>query len=105
MARTRSPKGSKTENKDITSNPVVETLAQETPDKSASQAAPRSETKPRVVAKSDSRMTVVPINLEDEIRRRAYELYAGRGYAQGHETEDWLIAEQEVLQRYRQHTA
>jgi hypothetical protein len=52
--------------------------------------------------KTDSRASVVPINLEDEIRRRAYELSQHRGFASGHETEDWLRAENEVLQRYRQ---
>jgi hypothetical protein len=43
-----------------------------------------------------------PINLEDEIRRRAYELYLQRGTAPGSEAEDWLNAEREVKQRYRQ---
>jgi len=56
----------------------------------------------RQVMKTDSRASVVPINLEDEIRRRAYELSQHRGFASGHETEDWLRAEIEVLQRYRQ---
>ncbi len=37
--------------------------------------------------------------LEGEIRQRAYELYAKRGYTPGHEDEDWLVAEQEVLAR------
>jgi DUF2934 family protein len=45
---------------------------------------------------------LVPINLEDEIRRRAYELYQQRGTASGSEAEDWLTAEREVKQRYRQ---
>jgi hypothetical protein len=52
--------------------------------------------------KTDSQASVLPINLEDEIRRRAYELSQHRGFASGHETEDWLQAESEVLQRYRQ---
>jgi hypothetical protein len=43
-----------------------------------------------------------PINLEDEIRRRAYELYQQRGTASGSEAEDWLTAEREVKQRYLQ---
>jgi hypothetical protein len=38
--------------------------------------------------------------LEAEIRRRAYELYAQRGYTPGHENEDWFVAEREVLARY-----
>jgi len=45
---------------------------------------------------------MVPINLEEEIRRRAYELYLLRGPGSGSEAEDWLTAEREVRQRYRQ---
>jgi len=48
---------------------------------------------------------LVPINLEDEIRRRAYELYQQRGTASGSEAEDWLTAEREVRLRYRQQSA
>ena len=43
-----------------------------------------------------------PTDLELEIRRRAYELYERRGYTSGHENEDWLVAEQEVLSRHDQ---
>lgn len=46
---------------------------------------------------SDSR----PTELETEIRRRAYELYERRGCTPGHENEDWLIAEREVVERYQ----
>jgi hypothetical protein len=35
----------------------------------------------------------------DEIRRRAYLLSEQRGFEPGHETEDWLNAEREVLGR------
>jgi len=52
--------------------------------------------------KSEGRSNVVPINLEDEIRKVAYLLSERRGFAAGHEREDWLAAEREVLQRYRQ---
>jgi hypothetical protein len=45
---------------------------------------------------------IIPINLEDEIRRRAYELYEERNGAPGTEQEDWLRAESEVLARYQQ---
>lgn len=45
-------------------------------------------------------------NLEEEIRIRAYQLYEERGYMPGHEDEDWLVAEQEILNRHdRQHSA
>jgi hypothetical protein len=43
----------------------------------------------------------VPVNLEDEIRRRAYELYVQRGSSSGSEAEDWLTAEREVRQRHQ----
>ncbi len=38
-------------------------------------------------------------DVEDEIRIRAYELYVQRGYTPGHENEDWLVAEREILAR------
>ena len=45
-----------------------------------------------------------PVNLEEEIRRRAYELYLQRrataGAGHGDENQDWLIAESEILSRY-----
>lgn len=50
-------------------------------------------------------LNLVPINLEDEIRQLAYLLAERRGFASGHETEDWLAAEHEVRQRYQQHSA
>jgi hypothetical protein len=35
--------------------------------------------------------------LEEQIRRRAYELYEARGREDGHEFDDWLQAEEETL--------
>ncbi|MFY9744498.1 MAG: DUF2934 domain-containing protein [Candidatus Sulfotelmatobacter sp.] len=60
--------------------------------------------KPETV-KTDSRKNLVPINLEDEIRRRAYEIYEQRDAASGDEADDWFRAEREVRQRYRQQSA
>ena len=57
---------------------------------------------------SEVRQNVIPINLDEEIRRRAYELWEQRGHEPGHENEHWLIAEQEIAARYnvqRQHSA
>jgi Protein of unknown function (DUF2934) len=54
------------------------------------------------VVKATEPRRVVPINVEDEIRHRAYELYKQRGTATGSAAEDWLAAEREVRQRYRQ---
>lgn len=49
-----------------------------------------------------SNADVVSINLDDEIRTVAYRLSEQRGFEPGHETEDWLNAEREVLGRYHQ---
>ena len=38
-------------------------------------------------------------NIEEEIRRRAYELFLQRGGTPGRENDDWLIAEREILSR------
>jgi len=35
--------------------------------------------------------------LEEQIRLRAYELYEARGGEDGHELDDWLKAEAEIL--------
>ncbi len=40
-----------------------------------------------------------PISLEEEIRRRAYELYQARGRKGGEELNDWLEAEAEIRRR------
>jgi Protein of unknown function (DUF2934) len=53
-----------------------------------------------------------PVNLEEEIRRRAYELYLQRaataGNGNGDQNQDWLIAEREIRSRHgsqERHTA
>ncbi len=38
-----------------------------------------------------------PTQLEEQIRRRAYALYEARGREDGHDREDWLQAEAEIL--------
>ena len=40
-----------------------------------------------------------PQNLEEEIRRRAHELYEARGREDGHDLDDWLRAEELVTQQ------
>lgn len=44
-------------------------------------------------------------DLQEEISRRAYELYEERGREDGHAAEDWLRAEAEVRERHRQRSA
>ncbi|MFZ1137706.1 MAG: DUF2934 domain-containing protein [Candidatus Sulfotelmatobacter sp.] len=60
--------------------------------------------KPEIV-KTETRANLVPINVEDEVRRLAYLLSERRGFEPGHEAEDWLAAEREIRQRYRQQSA
>jgi hypothetical protein len=40
-------------------------------------------------------------SLQDKTREHAYELYESRGREPGHDEEDWLRAEQEILKRER----
>ena len=42
-------------------------------------------------------------NLDEEIRRRAYELYLERNGAAGDPNRDWFVAEREVRSRYAGH--
>ena len=113
MARSKSTSGGKTNtntNKEQTSGasvPDVQAVAGET---TPAQAKPEIKPEARITSEPRKKLEVVktelrrvvPINLEDEIRRRAYELYKQRGTATGSEAEDWLAAEREVRQRYRQ---
>ena len=39
--------------------------------------------------------------MEEEIRRRAYELYEERGRQEGFHEEDWVRAETEILSRHK----
>ena len=121
MARTRSTSGGKSNrtSKEQTgvSNPtsVPEVKAFAAPEVAPVGTTPESKVTPqsRVAAepkkfelrKTEPRKNVVPINLEDEIRRRAYELYQQREAGSGSEAEDWLAAEREVMQRYHQQSA
>jgi len=43
-------------------------------------------------------------NLEDSIRKRAYEIYLERGANSGSEIDDWAKAEEEIKQSTRKYT-
>ncbi len=116
MARSKSTPGSKanrpnpSQNQTDNSNvPEVKTVvAPATPaEVAAAEVKKTLEPRKMEVVRNEQRKNgaapnLIPINLEDEIRRRAYELYQQRGTASGSEAEDWLTAEREVRQRYRQ---
>ena len=55
--------------------------------------------------KAAPRPSMVPFSLEEEIRRRAFELYMQRGATSGSEKDDWLVAEREILDRYQEQRA
>ena len=44
-------------------------------------------------------MTRGSVPSQDQIRDRAYQLYENRGRRAGHEEQDWLRAEREILER------
>jgi len=81
------------------------TAAAAVPAVETKSAEPRKIVKRPEIVKTDARATIVPINLDEEIRRLAYLYSERRGFVPGHETEDWLMAEREVRQRYHQQTA
>jgi hypothetical protein len=90
MAKPRTPRNSK-KNGDAGNTQVASENTFQTPGSDI-----------RLQAAAETKKNVVPINLEDEIRRRAYELFQERGGVPGNEHEDWLRAEREVLARYQQ---
>jgi hypothetical protein len=94
MARTKTPRSPK---QSIT---PVETNVTAMPETKVTKAP---EVKTTVEPKKVTPPT--PINVEDEIRVRAYELSEQRGFIPGHEVDDWFVAEREVMARYRQVSA
>ncbi len=77
MAKAKTPR-----TKDSTSNKQVITM-------------PEAGTVP-AVRKIAAPSNPTPIDLDDQIRRRAYEIYQERGGTPGQEHEDWLMAEREI---------
>ena len=90
MAKAKTPRTTKNTT-DNTFTPMVE-----------NKLAASPETRP---VETKKHFPPTPINVEEEIRRRAYELSEQRGFLPGHENDDWFVAEKEVMARYRQHTA
>jgi hypothetical protein len=41
-----------------------------------------------------------PDQIQERIRQRAHEIYEARGRQDGHELDDWLIAESEVTRNF-----
>lgn len=47
-------------------------------------------------SQSESEVTKSEVDLQEQIRRRAYELYEQRAKEDGHDVDDWLQAESEA---------
>lgn len=97
MAKPRFPK--KSNGDAAVETPIITAASPET-----AVAEPKKSVRKPSIVKSD-RANLFPINVDDEIRRLAYLMSERRGFEPGHETEDWLAAEREIQQRYRQHSA
>ena len=52
---------------------------------------------PKVVDKAARPSITRPLDLEEIIRRRAFEIYEERGKVDGYAIDDWLLAEAEVM--------
>lgn len=113
MAKPRVPKKTSA---DATTSPALEptankALASQTNGNGAAQDGGAKKTvRKKIVGqpgmvRSELRANVVPINLEEEIRRLAYLMAERRGFEPGHEADDWFAAEREVRERYHQHSA
>ena len=48
---------------------------------------------------TEPQVTIEVQDLTEQIRQRAYELYELRGQGDGHELDDWLRAESELIQK------
>lgn len=83
--------------------PRVKTVRNQT--SSTNQVIPMPEVATAVAVRKNGGYAA-PIDLEAQIRQRAYELYEERGCTPGLESDDWFRAEREVRDRHNhQHTA
>ena len=60
---------------------------------------------PTAAAQGRSHSTVRRSPMTDDIELRAYHLYLGRGATHGHDLDDWLEAERQVLEGIKKNKA
>jgi hypothetical protein len=48
---------------------------------------------------AETRATESPVDIQEQVRRRAFDLYEQRGREDGHDLDDWLQAESELVQK------
>ncbi len=109
----RKTDGSTTTRKKKTNAPTESTAVQPAPAQTApevrtpevrtpevrSNVTPINVAPPKPAARKPQTATVDSVNLEEEIRRRAYELFLQRNGAPGDPAADWVVAEREVRAR------
>ena len=63
------------------------------------KSKPATTTAPKVsrARKNDTAVVIADGKLVERIAQRAYEHFAARGYQHGHDVEDWLGAERDLL--------
>ena len=69
--------------------------------KTVSKRTKETPTQETPIRPQDSTVTPLYPEMEEQIRRRAYELYEERGRHPGFHEEDWKRAEEEVRARYQ----
>lgn len=69
--------------------------------KKAARMPARRRMTTRKAVKAPARPRLSPRELEREIQKMAYEIYARRGYIHGRDWADWLEAERIVLSKLR----
>jgi len=89
MAKPRTPRNSKGNGNAVRTVPEISTA---TRSKTASPGPSAS-------------FIATQIDLETQIRQRAYQLYEERGCTPGQQDDDWLRAEQELRAHFGQHNA
>jgi len=89
MAKPRIPRNSKSNGKAALNAPEISTAPQS---KIASPGPPAS-------------FIATQIDLETQIRMRAFQLYEERGCNPGQENDDWFRAEQEIRAHFGRHNA
>jgi len=55
--------------------------------------------RPTATSPTETQATESPMDLQEQVRRRAFELYELRRREDGHDLDDWLQAESEFVQQ------
>ena len=76
------------------------TVRRERPKSSNTKTTAATPEVAQVTTHEVAKVTTQTVDIQHAIRARAYELYQQRGGSDGHDHEDWLRAETEVLAHF-----